>query len=249
MLKENEVLNDLLGYEKLKIIQRPDMFNFSLDSTLLGNFVTINKTVKKIVDLGTGNAPIPLFLSLRTKAKIIGVEIQEIAYDLAIRNIEINDLMHQIEIIYDDLKGIHKKIGHHTYDIVTCNPPYFKVTNDANVNKNDYLTIARHEIHATLEDVLKEASLLLKHGGYFSMVHRPDRLLDIFEIMRKYKIEPKRLRLVYPKPDRQCNAILIEGRKSRQGGLRILPPLYVYNKDNKYTDEIMKMFMLKKDRN
>ncbi|QVK18089.1 tRNA1(Val) (adenine(37)-N6)-methyltransferase [Mycoplasmatota bacterium] len=245
MLKENEVLNDLLGYDHLKIIQRPDMFNFSLDSTLLANFVTINKNVKKIVDLGTGNGPIPLFLSLKTKAKIIGVEIQEQSYDLAKRNIEINQLSNQIEIIHDDLKGIYKKIGHHTCDIVTCNPPYFKVTNASNVNKNDYLTIARHEVLATLEDVVKEASLLLKHGGYFSLVHRPDRLLDIFEIMRQYKIEPKRLRLVYPKPHKECNTVLIEGRKSNQGGLRILPPLYVYHDNNEYTEEIKKMFMMK----
>ncbi len=245
MLKDNEVLNDLLGYDHLKIIQRHDMFNFSLDSTLLANFVSINKNVKKIVDLGTGNGPIPLFLSLRTKAKIIGVEIQEQSYDLAKRNIEINQLTDQIEIIQDDLKGINTKIGNHAFDIVTCNPPFFKVTNESNVNKNDYLTIARHEVLATLEDVIKEASILLKHGGYFTLVHRPDRLLDIFEIMRKYKLEPKRLRLVFPKMSKECNTILIEGRKSNQGGLRILPPLYVYQDNNEYSEEIMQMFMMK----
>ena len=191
MLKENEVLNDLLGYDGLKIIQRHDMFNFSLDSTLLANFVTIRKNVKKIIDLGTGNAPIPLFLSIRTKAKIIGVEIQEISYDLAVRNVVINNLTNQIEIIHEDLKNIHKLLGHHAFDVVTCNPPYFKVTNDANVNKNDYITIARHEIFVTLEDVIKEASILLKHGGYFALVHRPDRLIDIFVLLRKYQLEPK----------------------------------------------------------
>ncbi|MDF2699677.1 MAG: yfiC [Haloplasmataceae bacterium] len=247
MLKENEVLNDLLGYDHLKIIQRPDMFNFSLDSTLLANFVTINKNVKKIVDLGTGNGPIPMFLSLRTKAKIIGVEIQEVSVDLAKRNIEINNLGEQIEIIHDDLKNINKKIGNHAYDIVTCNPPFFKITNESNVNKNDFLTIARHEILANLDDVVKEAFQLLKNGGVFAMVHRPDRLIEIIETMRKYKIEPKRLRLVYPKPNKEANTILIEGRKSNQGGLRILPPLYVYNEDSKYNDEILEMFMMKKN--
>ncbi len=247
MLKDNEVLNDLLGYDNLKIIQRPDMFNFSLDSTLLANFVTINKNVKKLVDLGTGNGPIPLFLSLRTKAKIYGVEIQEVSFDMAKRNVAINNLSSQIEIIHADLKDIHKSIGHHAFDVVTCNPPYFKITNEANINKNEYLTIARHEVFATLEDVVKEASLLLKHGGYFAMVHRPDRLLDILEVMRAYKVEPKRLRLVYPKPNKECNTILIEGRKSNQGGLRILPPLYVYTEKGEYTEEIRKMFMLAKD--
>ncbi len=245
MLKENEVLNDLLGYEHLKIIQRPDMFNFSLDSTLLANFVTINRNVKKIIDLGTGNGPIPLFLSLRTKAKIIGVEIQEISFDLAKRNIEINNLTSQIEIIHGDLKDINKRLGNHAFDIVTCNPPFFKVNKDSNVNKNDYLTIARHEILTTLDDVVKEASVLLKHGGYFTLVHRPDRLIDIFETMRKYKIEPKRLRLVYPKSNKECNTVLIEGRKGSQGGLRILPPLFVYKENKEYNDEIMQMFMMK----
>lgn len=245
MLKENEVLNDLLGYDGLKIIQRHDMFNFSLDSTLLANFVTINKNVKKIIDLGTGNAPIPLFLSIRTKAKIIGVEIQELSFDLARRNVMINNLTDQIEILHADLKNINKLLGHHTFDVVTCNPPYFKVTNSANVNKNDFLTIARHEILVTLEDVIKEASLLLKHGGYFALVHRPDRLLDIFELLRSYRLEPKRLRLVYPKENKECNTILIEARKSNQGGLKILPPLYVYDNNSEYTEEIKKMFMMK----
>lgn len=245
MLKENEILNDLLGYDHLKIIQRPDMFNFSLDSTLLANFVTINRKVTKIIDLGTGNGPIPLFLSLRTKAKIIGVEIQEIAYDLAKRNIEINKLTSQIEIIHGDLKDINKSLGNHAFDIVTCNPPFFKVNKDSNVNKNDYLTIARHEILANLDDVVKEASILLKHGGYFTLVHRPDRLLDIFQTMRKYKIEPKRLRLVYPKSNKECNTVLVEGRKGSLGGLRILPPLFVYNENNEYNEEIMQMFTMK----
>lgn len=246
MLKENEVLNDLLGYDGLKIIQRPDLFNFSLDSTLLAHFVTINKGVKRIIDLGTGNAPIPLFLSLRTNAEIIGVEIQEVSYDLAIRNVELNNLTHKITILHDDLRNIHQKLGHHAFDVITCNPPFFRVTEDAHLNKNDFLTIARHEVMATLEDVIKEASILLKHGGYFALVHRPDRLLDILELMRKYKIEPKRLRLVYPKPNRECNTILIEGRKSRQTGLRILPPLYVYKENNEYTDEILEIFRTKK---
>jgi len=245
MIKKNEVLNDLLGYDGLKIIQRHDMFNFSLDSTLLANFVTINKNVKKIIDLGTGNAPIPLFLSIRTKAKIIGVEIQELSYDLAKRNVEINNLTDQIEILHADLKNINKSLGHHTFDIVTSNPPYFKVTSEANVNKNDYLTIARHEVLVTLEDVVKEASLLLRHGGYFSLVHRPDRLLDIFEVLRKYPLEPKRIRFVYPKVNRECNTVLIEARKSNRGGLKILNPLYIYDSNSEYTLEIRKMFMMK----
>lgn len=245
MLKENEVLNDLLGYDGLKIIQRPDLFNFSLDSTLLANFVTIPKKARCIIDLGTGNAPIPLFLSLRTKAQITGIEVQAVSYDLATRNIAINGLNEQITILHRDLRGIHHELGDHCFDVVTCNPPFFKWQESSHINKNDYLTIARHEVMATLEDVVKEASMLLKHGGIFAMVHRPDRLVEIFETLRKYRLEPKRLRFVYPKPGKEANAILIESRKSNPGGLKILQPLYVYHADGTYTDEIRQMFMLK----
>ena len=163
-LKDSEVLNDLLGYDGLKIIQNPEMFNFSLDSTLLADYATLNKNAKSIVDLCTGNAPVPLFLTLRSeKAQIIGVEIQDKSYDLAIRNVAVNGLEDRIQVVHGDLKGIHEKIGKYAHDVVTCNPPYFKVNPDSNLNKNDYLTIARHEVLATLDDVVCEASLLIKH--------------------------------------------------------------------------------------
>lgn len=250
LLKENEVLNDLLGYDGLKIIQHPEMFNFSLDSTLLGNYATLNKNAHKVVDLCTGNAPIPLFLSLRnSNIKIIGVEIQDVSHDLASRNVAVNGLENQIEIIKGDLKGINEKIGRFSYDVVTCNPPYFKVNPDSNLNKNYYLTIARHEVLATLDDVVKEASLLLKQGGRFAMVHRPDRLIDIIETFRKYKFEPKRMRLVYPRIHREANVLLIEGIKGgKAGNLRIENPLFVYENETSvnYSQEILDLFMLGK---
>lgn len=249
ILKNGEVLNDLLGYEGLKIIQNPDMFNFSLDSTLLGHYATINKNVKSIVDLCTGNAPVPLFLSLRSKAKITGVEIQEQSYDLAIRNVAINNLEEQIKVIQGDLKGIHTLIGKHVHDIVTCNPPYFKVNPDSNVNKNDYLTIARHEVLVNLEEVILEAALLLKQGGRFVMVHRPDRLIEIIEIFKKYKIEPKRMCLVYPRINREANVLLIEGIKGgNPGNLRVEAPLFVYENETSlnYSEEILDIFMVGK---
>lgn len=248
-LKDNEVLNDLLGYDGLKIIQNPEMFNFSLDSTLLGDYPTINKGVKSIVDLCTGNAPVPLFLSLRSKAHITGVEIQDMSYDLATRNVAVNGLEDRISIVKGDLKGIHEQLGKYAHDVVTCNPPYFKVNPDSNLNKNDYLTIARHEVLATLDDVVKEASLLLKQGGRFAMVHRPDRLVDIIETCRKYKIEPKRMRLVYPRINREANVLLIEGIKGgNPGNLRIDPPLFVYENETSlnYSQEILDLFMLGK---
>ena len=236
------VCNELLGRPLLKIYQDPDYFSFSLDSMLLASFATIGYRTNKIVDLCSGNAPIPLYLSLRTKAKIIGIEVQEHSYNLALDSIKINNLDNQIEMINDNLKDINKKIGFNEYDLVTCNPPYFKVGSH-NINPKDSKAIARHEILATLEDIIIEASNLLKSKGRFAMVHRPDRLIEILELMKKYRIYPKRLRLVYPKINSECNNILIEGIKDgNENVLRILSPLYVYNNDNKWTNEVVKIY-------
>ncbi|HHU80574.1 MAG: tRNA1(Val) (adenine(37)-N6)-methyltransferase [Bacilli bacterium] len=243
-MKQTEVINDLLGYEGLKIIQRPDTFNFTLDSTLLAHFVSINQNVKNIIDLGCGNGPIPLFLSLRTKAKIIGVELQREISDLAQRSVILNGLEEQITIYNDNVIGIAEKLGHNNFDIVTCNPPYFKYHKDSNINKNDYLTIARHEVTLKLEDVLNEAKRLLKDGGTLAMVHRAERLTDLLVAFRNAHMEPKRIRFVYPKKNSlECLAVLIEGKNSlNTGGLKILKPLYVYDENHKYTEEILEIF-------
>lgn len=234
------VLNELLGRELIKIYQDTEAFNFSIDSMLLGNFATITKSTTKICDLCCGNAPIPLYLSLRTKAKITGVEIQEGSYELAMMSIKENNLEDQINVILGDLKGISKQIK--GFDLVTCNPPFYKL-GSFHVNPNDKKAIARHEILATLDDIVKEASLLLKSKGKFAMVHRPDRLIEILETFRKYKIEPKRLQFIYPKEGKECNHILIEGIKDGlSGNLVVLPPLFVYNKDNNWTNDILKIY-------
>lgn len=243
-MMKTEIINDLLGYEGLKIIQRPETFNFTLDSTLLAHFVTINQNAKKIIDLGCGNGPIPLFLSLRTKAQIVGVEIQDEICDLAQRSVMLNGLESQISIYHDNVIGIGAKLGHNTFDIVTCNPPYFKYQNDSHINKNDYLTIARHEVALKLEDVLFEAKRLLKDGGILAMVHRAERLTDLLVAFRDAHIEPKKIQFVYPKVDSfDCLAVLVEGKNSRNtGGLKILKPLYVYDQNQKYTQEILEIF-------
>lgn len=236
------ICNELLGRPLLKIYQDPDYFSFSLDSMLLASFVSIPYKTKNIIDLCSGNAPIPLYLSLRTKANIIGVEVQTHSYDLAIKSINENSLSNQIKMVNANLKSISDSLGVNMYDVVTCNPPYFKV-GSSNINPKDSKAIARHEILATLEDIIFEASKLLKTKGRFAMVHRPDRLTEILELMKKYKISPKRLRLVYPKMNSECNNILIEGIKDgNENGLRILSPLYVYNNEAKWTDEILKIY-------
>ena len=236
------IWNELLGREKYQICQDPDVFNFSLDSMLLASFATINKNIKTICDLCTGNAPIPMYLTLRTNAKITGVEIQEYIAKLANMSIEKNHLENQIQVVNDNLININEKIGKHTFDLVLCNPPFFKIGSH-HVNPNDMKAIARHEILATLDDIVKEASLLLNSKGRFAMVHRPDRILEIIDTFRKYKIEPKRIQFVYPKINSECNHILIEGIKDgSEGSLRILPPLYVYKDDGKWTEEILKIY-------
>ena len=236
------VCNELLGRPLLKIYQDTDGFNFSIDSMLLADFAPILARTKRICDLCSGNAPIPLYLSLRTKAEIYGVEVLEHSFDLANRSILENKLENQIKIINRNLIDCHKELGIHSFDLVTCNPPFFKI-GDNNINPNDLKAVARHEILATLDDIIKEASLLLNSKGRFAMVHRPDRLVEILDTMRKYRIEPKRIRFVYPKIGSDCNHILIEGIKDgSKNGLNILPPLFVYGDNGKWTEEILKIY-------
>lgn len=237
-----EVINDLLGYKNIKIYQNTEMFNFSLDSVLLPNFITISPNTKKIIDIGTGNAPIPIILSTKTNAKIIGVEIQKESATLAQKSIELNHLENQITIINKDIKEYQKEIQINSVDIITCNPPFFKVTETSNLNKNDYKTIARHEITLNLDDICQIAKKLLKTNGALALVHRPERLPDIFESMRKHNIEPKKIRLVYPKKNKEANIVLIEGRLNGKPGLKINPPLYSHTETGEYSEEIKKYF-------
>ncbi len=246
---QKEIINDLLGYEGLKIIQRPDIFNFSLDSTLLAYFVTINKKDHQIIDLGCGNGYIPIFLSLRTSAQIIGVELQEEIYDLARRSVSYNHLEEQIKIYQGNLKDIYKVVGSSKFDVVTSNPPFFKYQPSSNINESIYKTIARHEIEATLEDIVKVSNILLKDGGTLAMVHRVDRMIEVFDTFNKYHFAIKRLRFVYPKKTSdKALVLLIEAKKKgSSGNLKILPPLYVYDENNQYTEEILKIFNYKKE--
>lgn len=237
-----EVINYLLGYKDLKIVQNPDMFSFSLDSVLLANFVTLNKNISKILDIGCGNAPIPMILSTKTDASITGVEIQKEVYDLAVKSISINSLEDRISIINDDINNLANNLDTDSYDVIICNPPFFKVSDGSNFNNSEYKIIARHEVNLNLEQLFSVSKKLLKNGGVVAVVHRPDRLIDIISTMRKNNIEPKRLRLIYPKVDRDCNMILIEGSKNGRPGLKILPPLYTHTNDDDYTDEVKEYF-------
>ena len=235
-------LNDLVGYKDLKIYQNKNWFSFSLDSVLLPNFVSLNKNIKVVMDLCCGNAPIPLILSTKTNAKIIGVELQEDVYKLAKDSVNYNLLDEQIEIVNMNIKNLKDKYTGDSIDVITCNPPYFKLNEDSYTNLDIHKVIARHEKEITLEEIIDISHYLLKNNGVLAMVHRTDRLIEIIGLFEKYGLEVKKLRFIYPKEDSESNMILIEGKKNGNTGLKVLPPLYVRNSDGSYREEVLKMF-------
>lgn len=242
ILNELETVVNLLNKD-MKIIQRVDHFAFSLDSLLVSEFASITKYTNKIVDLGTGNGVIPLFLSQKTKAKITGIEIQEISSDLAKRNVQLNNLEDQISIINDDMKNWRKYFRNNSIDMVISNPPFFKFDgNEKQLNDLTQLTLARHEISITLEEIIQTASNLLKDKGHFALVHRVDRFMDIIENMKKYDIEPKKIQFCHTKINKEGKILLVEGIKYGKPGLRILPPLIAHDNDGQYSAEVLEMF-------
>ena len=237
-----KVINYLLGYKDLKIVQDNEMFNFSLDSVLLPNFVTLNKKIDRILDIGCGNAPIPLILSTKTNAKITGVEIQEEVFNLALESIILNKKQDQINIVNEDINEYYKEIETDSFDVITCNPPFFKYLESSNINKNEYKTIARHEVKLNLSQLFKISKKLLKNNGVIAIVHRPDRFVEVVDEMKKNNIEPKRVQFVYPKKTMEANIMLIEGSKNGNPGLKILPPIYTHLENGEYSEEIKKYF-------
>ena len=224
------------------IYQDNDYFLFSLDSVLLANFVSIKLSDKKIIDLCSGNGPVPMLMSFRTKARIFGVELQKYIYDMGIDSIKENGLDKQIEFINADVKNVDKIFEAETFDVVTCNPPYFKYEENSLINENEGKAIARHEVHIKLEDIIIKAKFLLKNGGTLALVHRPERLIEIINLMQNHGIEPKKIRLVYPKKDKNANMLLIEGVKNGKSGLKVEKALIVHDENGNYVDEIKKMF-------
>ena len=236
-LKEDERLDYLLA-ENLRIIQSPSVFAFSLDAVLLARFVYVPIQKGNLIDLCSGNGVIPLFLSARTKGQITGVEIQERLYDMAVRSIDYNGLSNRLQMIHGDIKDMPEKLGHGKFDVVTCNPPYFTTPAKGEINENEHLAIARHEILCTLEDAIKVSSQLVRQGGKVAFVHRPGRLIDMLTLMRQYRLEPKRIQFVYPKQGKEANTLLVEAIKDGSPDLKIEKPIFVYNDDNEYTKEI-----------
>ena len=237
-----KVKNRLLNFGNNVIFQDNEAFLFSLDSVILANFVSIRLTDKNIVDLCSGNAPIPMLLSFRTKANILGVELQKDIYDLGYESIISNKMDKQISFVNCDIKDLLDVGYEGKYDVVTCNPPYFKYKEGSLINQNKNKMIARHEVCTNLEEVIKISSYILKTNGTMALVHRPERLMDILFLMRKYNIEPKKMRFVYSKEKRDANMVLVEGSKNGKAGLKMLAPLIVYDNNGEYTEEVRKMF-------
>ena len=242
-LKENERIDDL-EIKNMKIIQNKDGFCFGIDSVLLSDFAKEIKDNSKVVDLGTGTGILGILLCAKTNLKeILGVEIQEEVANMAQRSIELNNLKNRFKILNDNIKNIEKNNINlkNNFDYVVTNPPYKKL-NTGKINENEKKIISRHELTANLDDFIKTTSFLLKDKGTLFMVHRPERLVDILEKMRKEKIEPKELKFIYPKINKEPNLILIKGVKNANPFLKIDKPLYVYNEDGNYTDDILKIY-------
>ena len=235
-----KVINDLLGYN-LKIVQDTDYFNFSLDSVLLVHFLNLKKNMK-ILDICSGNCPIPLMLSTKTNSKIVAVEIQKEIYNLAKESIELNDLQNQIELLNMDAKDLTDSFETDSFDLITCNPPYFKNNDSSKKNDNSIKTIARHELMINLEDIMRLARKLLKNNGSLVMVHRPERLSEIISIMLKNNISPKRIQFIYPKDNKESNMLIIEGTKNVNNSLKVLEPMIIHNEDGSYKDNIKDIF-------
>lgn len=239
-LMEDETLDDLqLG--GIYVIQKKNAFRFGVDAVLLANFAKVKRGMR-VVDLCTGTGIIPFILAGKTEAsQISGVEIQDEMVEMAKRSTEYNKLNHRVEFLNADLKNLQFLKNMPKADVVTVNPPY-KLQNSGIINPNDKNAVARHEICCTLEDVIIACRVLLKDNGRMYMVHRPERIADIICTMRKHKIEPKVIRMVHPNTKKAPNIVLIEGQRDGGKFLKWEPPLYVYNDNGGYTDDIEKIY-------
>lgn len=235
-LREDERLDDL-GRKGYRIIQNTKIFCFGIDAILLSAFAKMNET-DSAIDLGTGNGIIPMLMEARyVGSHLYGLEIQEINVGMARRSIAMNGLSEKVEIVQGDIKEASKIFGAGKYDVVTSNPPYMN-ENHGLTNPDSHKAIARHEILCTLDDVVREASKLLKVNGHFYMIHRPHRLVEIFDTLTRYRLEPKRVRFVHPFADKEANMVLIDAVRGAKSMVKIESPLVVYKEQGVYTQEL-----------
>ncbi len=239
-----ERIDDILGYSDLKIYQNSLFFSFSLDSIILANYSTIRLRDKHIVDFCTGNAVVPLILSKRCDKNIDGVEVQEKLCELANKSIKYNKLDDRINIYCSDIKDFSNNTSNlNKYDLVLCNPPYFKDLENSTKNLSYEKSIARHEILINLDEICCCAKKVLKEHGSFCMVHRTDRLIEVIESFKKNDIEPKRIKFIHENINKESFLFLIEGQRKGNVGLKIDKPLFLYDLDGSETLEYAKLQM------
>lgn len=224
------MINDLLNYD-LKIYQDSRAFKFSIDSVLLAEFVDINYRCKNIIDLCTGNAPIPMILSTKFKKNIYGVELQNEIFELGKKSIEYNNITN-IKLINDDVNNISNHFDF-KFDIITCNPPYFKVNDKTKVNDYSVKAIARHELFINLENIIKISSKIIIDSGSLYLVHRCDRLVEIIDLLKKYNFGLRKFQFVYDNKNSSSCFLLIEAKYKCKSDLKVLNPLYI----NEYLEE------------
>ena len=240
-LKENERIDDL-EFKGLKIIQNEKGFCFGIDSVLLSDFAKNIKKGSKVLDLGTGTGIISILLCGKTELKkVIGVELQEEVADMANRSSILNNLENRFQVLNENILNLNKLYKKQTFDVIVTNPPY-KKKDTGIINEDEKKIISRHEITANLEDFIKSSKDLLKDKGEFYMVHRPERLVDILSLLRKYKIEPKEIRFVFSNKNKEPKLVLIKGIKNAKPFLKIDKNLYIYDDNGNYTDEILKIY-------
>lgn len=232
---------DELQRNGYRIIQNPERFCFGMDAVLLSGFARAKKQ-ERCLDLGCGNGIIPILMEAKTEGKhFTGLEIQPESVDMARRSVALNGLQDRIDIVEGDIKDASKIFGASSFHVVTTNPPYMTAQHGL-TNVYEAKTIARHEVLCNLEDIIRESARLLMPGGRFYMVHRPFRLAEIISLMVQYRMEPKRMRLVYPYVDREPNMVLIEGLRGGKSRMTVEKPLIVYKEPGKYTDEIYDVY-------
>ncbi len=240
MLKDGERIDDL-DLKGLKLIQNPDWFCFGTDAVLLSDFARVRRN-ERVVDLGTGTGVIPILLYGKySPREIIGVEIQEDVADMAQRSAGLNNLEDTIKIYKGDIKNCYEQIGANQYDVVVSNPPYQK-SNAGLISPSDKKAISRHEILISLDELIYTSGRLLKDGGRLYMIHRPERLKDIILNLDKNRFNPKRIRFIHPYAHKKPTMLLIEAARLGGDFLTIEEPLYVYNSDGSYTDEILRIY-------
>lgn len=230
------MLRTLLGTQLW--IEQNSRQAFNLDTILLANFSSVPAKSKTVVDIGTGVGALMLYLSQKTRAKIIGIEIQESRYLQALKNIELNHLSNRLSCFHQDIKDVDLK------DVcyIVSNPPFFKLSEKGHVNESEEDLIARHEVSLNLEDLAKHASRILKFGGRFSLIHRPDRFAEITEVFKRYQLEIKRVRFVHPYIDAKPNHVLIEAMKNGNPGMTVEPPLILYVEKHILTKEMIHIY-------